>query len=687
MNNSRALVVIFVIFAFFCALAFRLFSIQIKKHEDYDYYAKNQQVEKRIIRAERGFIYDRNGELLAYDRNDVSFYVDVKMPKGKQIDSIAVRFASIFGKSKNYYKNLIRNSSTRIVCLEKKVPADKAIKLKDYKIDGLFSKEDPTRVYSYDNLASHILGYVNNEYHGTEGVEKYYNKLLTGTDGTLIVQKDVRGRMITVSEDATIQPVPGNNLVLTIDKSYQKILEEELRLGLQQFQSNSAVGIIMDPNNGEILALANMPDFNPNFYWNYKDEIRRNRAVTDTYEPGSTFKSVTISTLIDQKLVKLDESVYAENGKYKYKRANITDSHRHQFLTVRGIIEQSSNIGMAKIIGRLDDDKFYKYLRNFGFGNFTSIDLPGESKGKLKKPESFNELTQAFMSFGYEVSVTPLQIISSYAALVNGGKLFQPHLLKKITDRNCETKEEVAPKMLRNVISDKTSAKLRDLLVGVVENGTGDKAKIENVKVGGKTGTSQQLINNKYSSSSHNSSFVGFFPADNPKVLIYVLVSAPKVGQYGGVVAGPIFKNIAERLLQTDINLLSNSKGQYKSKTSDTFKDVFTSNNIKQLKNQKKPDNSVKKEEKENSYANIPETVINNPKSRKLIVNKHIMPDLTNNYLRDAVTLLTEMGIKSKVSGSGKVVSQSITPGQAVKPGLVCTLKCEERKISGARIN
>ncbi|MGE5499958.1 MAG: peptidoglycan D,D-transpeptidase FtsI family protein, partial [Syntrophothermus sp.] len=361
MNNKRVLALVVVIFAFFCALAVHLFNIQIRNHADYEYYAKNQQLEKKIIRAERGFVYDRNGELLAYDRNDVSFYVDTKMIKDKNIDSVARKFEAVFGNTRSYYKNLIRKSSSRIVCLLKKAPAEKAEFLKNYMIEGLTSVEDPTRIYSYDNTASHILGYVSNNYAGTEGIEKYYDKLLTGTDGRMVIERDVRGRMVTVAEDATVYPVPGNSLSLTIDLNYQRILEEELRKGLEQFQSNNAVGIVMDPNNGEILAMSNMPDYNPNAYNQAPDENRRNRLLTDPIEPGSTFKTVTLSTLVDQKLVRFDESVFAENGLYRYKKARITDSHRHQYLTVREVLEQSSNIGMAKLISRINEETFYKY--------------------------------------------------------------------------------------------------------------------------------------------------------------------------------------------------------------------------------------------------------------------------------------------------------------------------------------
>ncbi|HEX2868886.1 MAG TPA: penicillin-binding protein [Ignavibacteriales bacterium] len=669
MNNNRALLVIFFLVVFFAALLVRLFDIQIRKHDDFKYYAQNQQIEKKTLRAERGFIYDRNGELLAYDRNDVSFFVDTRMAKPRDVDSLAAKFSRVFGKTKNYYRKMMKDPEQKVVCLEKKAPAELAVKLKDVRIDGLFSKEDPTRVYSYDNLASHILGYVGPSYEGIDGVEKYYNKVLTGQDGSMIIERDVRGRMVTVAEDATIQPVSGDNLVLTIDKSYQKILEEELKKGLEQYKSTSAVGIIMDPNTGEILALANAPDFNPNSYGSYPDAVRRDRALTDTYEPGSTFKSLTISTLFDQKLIRGTESVFAENGKYKYKNANITDSHRLQWLTVREVIEQSSNIGMAKLIGKIDEDMFYKYLRNYGFGNFSFIDLPGESRGLLKKPGNFNPLTQAFMSFGYEVSVTPIQLTTAYAALINGGTLYQPHLMKRIISRSGEVKEEFTPKELRNVISKETSAKLRNILVGVIENGTAKTAKLDKVTAGGKTGTSQQLVNNRYSSSSYNSSFIGFFPAQKPKVLCYIYMNAPKVGGYGGLVAAPIFKNVCERLISTDISLISGSeiKGDDKAR----FEEVFTAS--------EKLDGNKK-------YSDLPQQK-SYTAGRPKLTDKSVMPDLSSYYLRDAAALLLEMGIKYRVAGTGKVVWQSLTPGTKIKPGLMCQLKCEEKKLTGARID
>lgn len=663
MNNSRALIIIIFFSFFFLGLTARLFQIQIANHEDFDYDARRQQTEKRVLRAERGFILDRNGELLAFDRQCVSFYADLRMLKKKNREALADTFASVFNKSKSYYLRLM-NSSKRIVCLEKKAPMEQAFKLKDYVVDGFFTKEDPTRVYSYDNLASHVLGYVAGDYEGVEGIEKFYNKELTGINGQMVVERDVKGRMVTVAEDATVPPIPGCNIELTIDRNYQKILEEEILKGITQYMGKSATGIIINPENGEILAMANAPDFNPNNYWQFGDFERRNRALTDTYEPGSTFKSLTLSVMLNEDKCRGGEMIYAENGTYKFRKVNIRDSHKSQWLSVREVLEQSSNIGMAKLSTRIEDEDFYKYLRNYGFGNYTFVDLPGESRGRLKKPASFNDLTKAFMSYGYEVSVTPVQLAAAYAALVNGGNLYQPHLLKRITTRQGETRFSFEPKMLRTVISRETSDKIKDYMVGVVENGTATGAKIEGMKIGGKTGTSQMLINNRYSSSSYNSSFAGFFPVDKPKIVCLILVNSPQVGRYGGMVAAPIFKNIAQRLVAVDKNLMEGTGIEREN----FIEQVFAGAEKKQAKV---------------SYANVAEK---KSEERTKVMNKRIMPDLKNQQLRDALSVLSDIGLKYKVQGNGKVISQSIMPGSSIKPGLVVMLKCEQRKLSGVRI-
>ncbi len=660
MNNNRTIWIVLFVFLLFIALVAKLFDIQILKSEELKYLAERQQTSVQKIRADRGLIFDRNNVLLVYNRNDISFYLDLRMVSEKAKIKIADTLSAVFDKSKKHYLNLMKQSG-KTICVEKKAPSEKALLLKDFKAAGFFSREDPTRVYHYGSLAAHLLGYVNSEYEGLNGIARTYDEELSGEDGARLVEKDAIGDMITVAEKQTKPAVAGNNIYLTINKSYQVILEEELKKGLSEYGGSSAVGIIMDPNNGEVLALANMNDYDPNRYWDFSDEARRDKAVTDTYEPGSTFKTITMSALLDEKLCRENETVFVENGRYKYKSVSINDSHDHSWLSVKGVFEQSSNIGMAKLVQRIDDDDFYKYIRGFGFGNYTTIDLPGEVKGTLKKPNAWGSLTKAFMSFGYQITVTPIQLISAYSAVINGGILYRPQIVKReVLDDGSVIKN--SPNQIRRVISEQTSEKMREFLQGVVEKGTGKNAKLEKISTGGKTGTSQKLIDGSYSKSQYNSSFVGFFPVENPKVVCLVLVNAPKIGRYGGAVAAPIFKNVAERIISSDINLFRKPV-QLDQQNKEAVKVIFTKNS----KDEKKIRQDV------------------NPEERK-ILKKNIMPDLSNFSLRDAIQTLTKMGVDYKVKGSGLISSQSILPGTKIKKGTVCILKCEEVAINGTSV-
>ena len=660
MINSRALVITGILLIVLIILVLKLFTIQVSKHEYYTRIAETQQYKPQAVKAERGLIKDVNGEVLSYTFSNVSFFVDRRMLDNKKIDAIAKVFSKEMGKTKSFYVNLIK-STGKTVCIESKVPMQQANRLKKFVIDGLTYQEDFSRVYPYGNSASHILGYVDKKSGtGIEGIEKIYNDKLTGTNGYFIYERDVLGRILSVNEDMSTAAIGGNTINLTVNKTYQRILEEELTNGLQKFGGESAVGIIMNPNTGAILALANLPDFDPANYNLAEANSRRNRAITDTYEPGSTMKSITMSILFDQKLVEEDETVDTEEGSYKYKGVTIYDSHKSGILTVRGVLEQSSNIGMAKLSERLDAEIFYKYLRDFGFSNKTSFDLPSEAEGLLKLPKNFTGITKAFMSYGYELAVTPLQMIAAYSAIINGGNLYQPYITKSITDHSGKVIEEKQPEKIRSVISPATSAKMKDLMVGVVEHGSGTAAMLPDVLIGGKTGTSQRLVNNSYSSSSHNSSFIGFFPADNPTVVIYVLVNAPSRGQYGGLVAAPIFHDVAKRMIESDVNLVKEKK---KIQRDSKLMDQLISDLKAAPKNNKR------------SYLNVAEK--KETISNRKFYSSDTMPNLTNRSMRDAIAQLNTMKMQWKVNGIGKVVWQSIEPGSQLTHGTVCTLKCE----------
>lgn len=661
MINSRALLIIIVMFLFFTAIIVKLVDIQIVKSEELKYYAQRQQTGVEIIPADRGLIYDRNNVLLVYNRPDVSFFVDLRMVSQKSKNDIANLFSKTLGKSVNYYLSLMKENK-KTICLEKKVPSEKATSLKSLKRVGFFYKDDPSRIYHYKNLGSHVLGYVNNDFKGVMGVSEYFEDVLKGQNGARVVDKNAVGDIVTVEDDKTEPAIPGDNIYLTIDKNYQSILEEELRNGINQYGGTSATGIVMDPNTGEILAIANIDDFDPNEYWKYDDFQRRNRAITDTYEPGSTFKSFTLASLIDQKLCKLSENIFVENGNFRFKNVNIKDTHPFKNLDVKEVFEQSSNIGVAKLVQRIDDEKYFKYLRGFGFGNYTSITLPGEAPGKLKKPTEWSSVSKAYISFGYEVAVTPLQMITAYSAIINGGVLFAPQLLSREVSFDGHLIKEFSPKQIRRVISSETSKQMRDLLAGVVKNGTGKKAYSELISIGGKTGTSQKLVNGSYSKKDYNSSFIGFFPVDDPKIVCLILINSPDQGRYGGLVAAPIFKNVAERIVQIDMN---------------KFQQDVNYDLLKNLKfaNEKQEENSVDIKQ----IKSVDLKKINFASTNK-------MPDLINSSIKDAIFILTKLGIKYKIHGSGIIVSQSIPAGTELNYGKICELECSEIYIKGASL-
>ena len=659
MINSRALIITFFVFAAFVSLVIQLFSVQIGGHQKYSARATKQQNRVYTIKAERGIIYDRNGEILAYTKDDVSLFADARMLKRntKKRDKLANELAKVFKTNPKKYIKLISKAKGN-VCLEKKIPREKSLLLNSLVIDGFYKTEDYTRVYPYSNITSHILGYVDKQNSGRAGIEKLYDEELTGIDGKLYVENDAIGRSVSIDYDYSEMPTQGNSFYLTIDKVYQKILVNELKEGINKYKGKSAIGIIANPKTGEILALANIPDYDPHSYFKESDFTRRNRALTDTYEPGSTFKSIVMAMLFEENLTSEDKIINTENGKYRIRGAWIRDTHKFEKLSVREVLEQSSNIGMVKLSDKIKERDFYKGLRDFGFGNLTSVDLLGETSGRLKKPDAFSGISKAFISHGYEISVTPIQMVMAYSALINGGTLLQPHILKKSVNHKGRIEEESEPIKIRRVISEKTSERIKDIMIGVVENGTGSNAQQENVFVGGKTGTAQKLINGKYSSKYYNSSFIGFFPADDPEIICFVLVDSPEVGRYGGRVAAPIFSNITKKIMETDFSI---DRNKNKIERDGLFQ-KFVAN----AEYENDDDEII-------SFANVSdEKVEENTK----IISRTTMPNLKNKTIREAISILSNLRIKYKIEGSGKIVSQSIDQGSPITDGKVCILEC-----------
>jgi len=666
MNNSRVLLILIVVVLSFGALVYRLVNLQIVKSDELSYFAKRQQTNTQTVKAERGFIYDRNEVLLVYNRNDYSFYVDLRMLPKSDKDKLAAIFSKKIGKSKRYYLNLMK-SGKKTICLEKKVPFEKSLDLFEYKNAAFFYVEEPVSVFHYGPLASHVLGYVDNEYNGVNGISKSFDEILKGKDGYRLVERDALGEIISISETQTRPSVPGDDIYLTIDKRYQTIVEEELRNSLKQTSGESATCIVMNPNNGEILAMANINDYDPNFYWKYDDFNRKNRAITDSYEPGSTFKAITFAALFEEKVCDENERINTENGVYKFKNHFIKDSHKYESLTVRQVLEESSNIGTAKLIQRVSDEKYYEYVRSFGFGTYTSIALPGEVTGKLVDLSQWSNQTKTYMSFGYNISVTPLQLANAFCALVNGGTLYRPQIVKQLVDKNGNVIKENSPVVVRKVISEKTSSRIRNILFGAVDHGTGKQAKIDSLSVGGKTGTSKLVINGKYSDSQYYSSFVGFYPIEKPSIVCYVLINKPKGDYYGGLVSAPVFKNIIKR-----IHALDTSKKDYQIPETE----IKTTQNVNTRNENEITGQNYKMSENLNETKNV-----------FISANtKNVMPDLRGKTIKEAVLILNEKGVRWSLSGTGVVVEQSIPPGEIINKRKICSLNCSQMITNGARI-
>ena len=666
MNNSRVLLVLIIVVLIFSALVFRLVNLQVVRSDELSYFAKRQQTNTQTVKADRGFIYDRNDVLLVYNRNDYSFYVDLRMLPSVEKDKLAKVFSRVMGKSKRHYLNFLKVKG-KTICLEKKVSFEKSLDFFEYKNPAFFYVEDPVSVFQYGSLASHILGYVDDDYKGVNGISKSFDDVLRGKDGFRMVERNAMGEIISISEKQTRPSIPGDDIYLTIDKRYQAIVEEELKQSLKLNSGESASCIIMNPNTGEILAMANIGDYDPNKFWQYDDFERKNRTITDSYEPGSTFKVITLAALIEEKACNEAERINVENGVYKFRNNYIRDTHKFESLTVREIIEESSNIGIAKLVQRMSDEKYYQYIRSFGFGTFTSISLPGEVTGKLVDLDRWSKLTKTYMSFGYNISVTPLQITNAFCAIVNGGILYHPQIIKRQVDKNGNIIKEYSPVVVRRVISEKTSERMRSLLLGAVEKGTGKEAKIESLAIGGKTGTSKVIVEGKYSNSNYYSSFIGFYPANNPSMVCYVLIHKPKGQYYGGLVSAPVFKNILARIYELE-------RGNYDRPKPNT--DIKIADNKNQGTNNDFVQYDFQSDDNLSESGNV--FITDN--------NRNIMPDLRGKTIKEALVILNDLGIKWSISGSGVITEQSIPAGQVFSKRKTCLLTCSQIGTTGTRI-
>lgn len=530
----------------FIAVFFRLTDLMIINHGLFLNKAKLQQVKSEDIQERRGNIYDRKGREFAVNLELESVYCD---PEELVIDKNKMgRLSSLLGMdAKTIQAKLVTDK--RFIWINRKLPHDTAAKIRELNIKGLGFITEAKRVYPKGRLASHIIGAVGLDNQALEGLELKYNRHLKAAGGKVYFSRDASGSMLSTGVDTEAK---GSEVLLTIDEGLQYIVEKELEKAMAKWKSVAASAIMMDPFTGEILALANRPAYDPNDIRKSNAQEIRNRVLTDVYEPGSTFKIIVGTAAVEEKLYSLNSLFDCSKGGIEVGGKVIRDAHKHGVLSFKEVIQKSSNVGSVMMGQKLGRERVYKYAKLFGFGELTGIDLPGEVSGWIREPSKWSATSIGAISIGQEVAATPLQVLRAYAAIANGGYLVKPHIVSEIRTPEGQVAFSFQAGDRKRVISEKTANIFKNILKTVVqEGGTATTAAIDGNQVAGKTGTAQ-LIDHKTKRYSHDrfiSSFVGFVPADNPKFALIVVVYEPKDQIYGGVVAGPVFKNITDQAL------------------------------------------------------------------------------------------------------------------------------------------
>jgi cell division protein FtsI (penicillin-binding protein 3) len=533
----------------FGAIIIRAYQLQVIEQDKLTERIKDQYLKYVKLLPKRGTIYDRNKKVLARSLEVDSVYAHPGKIQDKQ--GIAKKLSPILQVS---YKYLIDKltSDRPFVWLMRKISPAQAQKIEKLKLKGVGFIQESKRFYPNKELAGHCLGFVGTDLKGLEGIELAYDSYLNGQEGYILVERDAHGRNIHTQDIKQVNATKGYNLQLTIDNTIQYFVEKVLDEGVTQKKAQAGIAIVMVPQTGEILALAVRPTFNPNNFLQYTPSQWRNRAVTDAYEPGSTFKTFLVSSALEEGISEPHDIFFCENGSYPLGDSVIHDVHEYGWLSLTRIIKHSSNIGACKVAENLGKEKFYSYIRKFGFGDKTGIDLPGETSGLLPMPYRWSSVDLGAISFGQGISISPLQLITAFSAIANNGLMMKPHLVKAIFNDQGGIIKKIDPEERGRIISHTTSRQVTSMLETVVEEGgTGVNASITGFSIAGKTGTAQKVdgTTNQYSDHKVASSFIGFLPADDPKLSILIIIDEPQGISYGGTVAAPIFKKAAHQII------------------------------------------------------------------------------------------------------------------------------------------
>jgi cell division protein FtsI (penicillin-binding protein 3)/stage V sporulation protein D (sporulation-specific penicillin-binding protein) len=553
-SRFRCALVCLAFIALFSAFSFRLIYLQMIKHDEYAGLAAEKNVYKQIICAERGAIFDANNEALAYN-----VPVETVVADATRLNNLDAIVDLVGDELKLSARELAEklHGNRRYIVIKREVPEAVAEalreKLRSQNLHGIYFEHDATRIYPNGSMLCHVIGFTDFEHHGIQGVEASMEEYLHGQDGYRYIEHNRAGQEIVLYRGQERTSRNGYQIHLTVDLHLQNIVENEIDAAMREYSPAKATIILMRPQTGEILAMANRPHFDLNLRSQAEPEQMKNRAIIDMMEPGSTFKIVAAAAALNEKKVRPDSMIFCENGVWNFAGTALHDHRAFAELSVQDILVKSSNIGAAKLALRIGDQKFYEYIRRFGFGERTGVELPGEISGLIRSPQSWSKISITRIPMGHEIGVTPLQMTVAMATIANGGKLITPRIVKSIATDDGKTISSLSPVVLRQVISPQTARQIGDALRGVVsDRGTAAAAAIPGFTIAGKTGTAQKVDpKGGYEQGRYVVSFSGYLPADHPEFVGLVVLDDPHTSRpelnYGGLVAGPIFARIGEK--------------------------------------------------------------------------------------------------------------------------------------------
>ena len=621
--------------------------LQVIRHADLAARAERQQMRTVAAPAKRGEILDRKGRVLAFSVDAESIYAvpsEIEQPK----TAVAAICGALDDCTAHDREQLLERFGQQraFVYVRRQVSLDQARRVKALDLEGIGFMKESRRFYPNKELAAHLLGYVGIDSDGLNGIEATYDSLIKGKPGTVLVQTDARRHAFSRLERP---PTTGASLELTVDEYLQHITERELKAAVGEFRAASGSALIMDPYTGEILALANYPTFNPNTFRQATDAARRNRAVQDLYEPGSTFKIVTAGAALEEKMIRPTDLIDVSAGLIRFGGRVINDDHKYGVLSFEDVIVKSSNVGAIKVGLRLGPERLGLYVNRFGFGRPSSPDFPGESAGIVWDPSKLNDSALASVAMGYQVGVTPLQMAAAVSAVANGGELVEPRVVRAVVREG--RRSTVPRKVLRRAISAGTAAELTAIMEAVVEHGTATRAKLDGYTVAGKTGTAKKLVNGSYTGhSNYNASFVGFVPSRKPVYTIVVVIDSPHAkSYYGGIVAAPVWQRIAAAALRhRGVPPTLNTPPPILVARQDPPPEIQTSGPIE------------------------PSLIKMVPRATDS--RDAGFPDLRGLNARDAIRALARMGLTARLHGTGIVTAQRPEPGTPPDGRTSCVL-------------